>query len=77
MMKTVLAAAVLSLQAASNDPKFEEFKKEAFRKEAEGAWKKIEWRKDAAEAIEKSGGGKPLLVVIVVGHMAKKGAKDC
>ncbi len=33
-MKTALAAAALLLQAASSDPKFEEFKKEAFRKEA-------------------------------------------
>lgn len=75
----------LAVHALGQDPmagvdkgKLEEFKRTALEKEDEGQWKKIDWRKDMdaalKEAREKS---KPLLAVLIVGHLAKKDAAEC
>ena len=81
-MRNALIA--LSLLAASvargqDDPKkFEDFKRDALKKEAGGAWKKIGWQKDMDAAIEKAKADtKPILAVLVVGEMAKKDAPEC
>ena len=58
--------------------KFDAFKKQTLRKEKGGTWKKIRWQKDmdaALAAAQKS--GKPILVVLLVGHRAQKGAAEC
>lgn len=77
MMKTMLALATLAL-LAQDDPKLEAFKKAALSKEVEGVWKRIDWQKSPEEALKKSQAeGKPLLVVLIVGHLAQKGAAEC
>jgi len=53
---------------------YDDFKRQAIKKEDEGAWKKIDWQKNIAVAMEK---GKPILAVLVVGEMGKKGAAEC
>jgi hypothetical protein len=61
-----------------NDLQLESFKKEALKKEKEGAWKKIELQKDAAGALRKAGDEKkPILAIILVGHMAQQDAAEC
>jgi hypothetical protein len=48
------------------------------KREEEGRWKKIEWQKDMAAALEKAkAGGKPILVFLVVGERGQKGAPEC
>ena len=70
--------ALLLLVGCQADPKFDEFKRDAFKREDEGAWKKIAWQKGIAEAQKKARtDGKPLLVVLIVGHLAQKGAAEC
>ncbi len=55
-----------------------EQKEAALRCEAEGKWKKIHWRSTMDEVlIDASRTNKPILVVLVVGKDAQKGAKDC
>lgn len=80
-MKTLAAILTLALAGAQDDDarkKFEELKKDILKKEAEGGWKKIAWEKDLAEARKKAAeGGKPLVVVLVVGHLAQKNAAEC
>ena len=71
-MKT-LALFLLAL-AQADDPKA----RELLRRESEGAWKKIEWQKDFEAAKAKAReGGKPILAILIVGHMAQKGAAEC
>ena len=71
MMTNLLAVLVLAQS-------YEEFRRQAFKKEDEGAWKKIDWQKDVKTALEKGvATGKPILVALVVGEMGKKGAAEC
>lgn len=54
------------------------FRSEAFRKEEQGAWKKIAWQKDMGAAFEKAkADGKPILVFLVVGERGQKNAPEC
>lgn len=74
-------AALLSGPAIADDSKkqsLDDFKRTALRREAEGAWKKIDWQPSVGDAIEKSKkDSKPLLVVLVVGRLGQKGAAEC
>jgi uncharacterized protein YyaL (SSP411 family) len=75
-MLTLLA--LLACCQSKADPDLEAFKKEALKKEAEGTYNKIDWQKDAKTALEKARpDAKPVLVVIIVGQMGKKGAAEC
>ena len=76
-MKTLVLLPILfACQAA--DPKFDEFKRDALKREDAGDWKKIAWQKNLEEAEKKArADGKPLLVVLIVGHLAQKGAAEC
>ncbi len=75
-MMNLLALATCAL--FQQDAKLEAFKKDALKKEKEGAWKKIELQKDAAAALKQAGDGKkPILAIILVGHMAQQDASEC
>jgi len=75
MMNLLALATCVLLQ---QDPKLEAFKRDALKKEKEGAWKKIELQKDAAAALKKAGDEKkPILAIILVGHMAQQDAAEC
>ena len=54
------------------------FRTEAFKKEEQGTWKKINWQKDLATALEKAkADGKPILFFLVVGERGQKNAPEC
>jgi adenosyl cobinamide kinase/adenosyl cobinamide phosphate guanylyltransferase len=78
-MRTIIAGlALAAVSAAQEDKEFEEFRRKAQESEEAGKWKKIAWQKDLAAAIEKAKEeSKPILVVLVVGKMGKKGAAEC
>jgi hypothetical protein len=77
MIRLLAAFAVLAL-LQQEDKQLAEFKREALKKYEAGTWKKIAWQADMPAAIKKAqDDGKPILAVIVVGHLGKQGAAEC
>lgn len=63
---------------AANRQAIENRKQELKLKEKEGNWKKVHWSKDLKQALANSRKeNKPLLIVLVVGHMGKSNASEC
>ncbi|GMV82174.1 MAG: hypothetical protein AMXMBFR7_33580 [Planctomycetota bacterium] len=64
--------------AAAEPENVEQLKTAALAKEKEGHWKQVAWEADAAAAVRKSqASGKPLFVVLIVGHLARPNASEC
>jgi hypothetical protein len=77
MIRIAIMLAVLSL-LRQEDRELAEFKRETLKRESEGRWKKVAWQKDMAAALRKAQeGNKPVLAVIVVGHLGRKNAAEC
>jgi hypothetical protein len=77
-MKIILPLLMAACASAQTDPEFERFKREAFKKEDEGAWKRIRWHRDIAEALAQAGRDhRPILVFLVVGERGRKNAPEC
>ena len=75
-MLKIFALTLLLLQ--DDEKEFNKFRSESMKKEEKGEWKKIDWQKDMAAALEKAKADtKPILVFMVVGKMGKKGAAEC
>lgn len=75
-MMRILALSLFLLQ--DDDKEYRKFQHESMKKEEKGEWKKIDWVKDMAAALEKAkADSKPILVFMVVGKMGKKGAAEC
>lgn len=79
MVRLLAVLALLAAFLRQDDKAFDEFRRDALKREEEGKWKKIAWQKDMATALEKakSDNNKPILVVLVVGLRGQKGAAEC
>lgn len=52
--------------------------KEILETEAKGLYKKIDWQPSMDAALKKAqAAGKPMMVFLIVGHLAKKNAEFC
>ena len=76
---TMLLAASAALAQEPYDQVAERaYEEQVVEKRKEEAFKRIEWREGAKSARKDAqAGGKPILVFIVVGEMARKNAPDC
>ena len=68
----------LAPQAISNGQGFAEFREKTIERERTGAWKRIRWQPSAADAVRTARmEGKPILAVLITGHLGRKDAADC
>ncbi|GEM_PF-6643922 len=83
MTRHTLTAALLCAGVAWAQEPFDKAAADAYQQEvvanrAKGLYRRIDWRESPAEARKAAEESqKPLLVFVVVGEMARKGAADC
>ncbi|MCW8131955.1 MAG: hypothetical protein KIS92_16535 [Planctomycetota bacterium] len=74
----LLALSPLARAADGLAPEHKDEAAAALKQEQAGLYKKIEWQADLAAARKKAAErNKPIFVVLVVGHLGRKGAAEC